>query len=209
MKRAFVKVFAATGAVAAFGAAVLPLTSYAATTANTTVTATVGAECALGDSPATGSAAINVNVSLTTPAAIQAGGTALGVKCNQAWDLTEYADHVDLKRENVGTPGLFDGATGFSNLASSVAAGTPPALADLSTWANNRWGMAYTNGTGTTLTSAGLAWHTPTVSGSAVTIATGSATGGVTINQYLGAKTDGSVAAGKYGAIVTYTLTPQ
>jgi hypothetical protein len=207
------RIIAAAGTLGVLGAAALPVAGYAATgtkTLDTTVEVNVNAECLIGNgSNPGGKALLHVDLSATTPAAIDNGvGSAIGVSCNEAWTLDEEVDHTDLLLSTDNdTPGtfLFDGAIGFTALGSPVTASATPVVGDLSTWAANKWGMTYT---GTDTTTDAKSWHTPPLTGSALTIASGNATALSSIIQYFGAKTDGSVPNGLYGAIVTYTLAP-
>lgn len=210
MKKAIVKAIAATGAVAVFGAAVLPLGSYAAGTANTDVEVAVNAECLIGNGTGntSGESLLNVSLSATTQSAIDSGaaGDSIDVTCNQAWTLSEKALNDlatatnGLALKNTGT-NEYDGAVGFTALGSAVTASATPVVGDLAGFAANTWGMAYT-GANVTVTD----WHGPATTDA--TIASGAATAKSSIVQYFGAKTDGSVPNGTYGATVTYTLAP-
>ena len=219
MKKAIVKALAMTGAVAMFGAAVLPLASYAAgvtSTSDTTVEVNVNEECLIGAGTAntSGEALLSVSLSAALPAAIDsgAGGDSIDITCNVGWTLEESAENDrttptnGLAMENAGTPGQWDGAIGFAALTTPVAPlGATPAVGDLATWnggtMGNFWAMAYT---GTSTVTGARSWHGPATT--PATIASGTATARSSIVQYFGATTDGSVAEGKYGATVTYTL---
>jgi len=208
------KIIAGASTLAVLGVAALPLAAFAVETVYTTVEVNVGAECLIGNDTATsGETLLSVSLDATTPAKIDSGSDAIGITCNQSWTLTEsVANDLAtptryLVMENATpTPGnTWTGANGFAPLGSPVTASVPPVVGDLSTWAVNTWGMAYT---GTSVTSAGLAWHGPQLAASAITIAQGSATALTNVLQHFGAKTDNSVPPGKYGAVITYTLTP-
>lgn len=201
------KFFAAAGTVAMLGVAVVPLASYAATsTSTTTVEVTIGEECSLGGSGAGsgGASNLHLNLSATTPNGVitstETGSSEdIEVVCNNdTWTLTEQINsgHTqNLVGAVVGNTGVFaPWSTGTAN--------------DASDFADNTWGMKYTQVTaqaGNAVTAT--TWHAVPANGSPAAIANGVATAGYQIQQSFGAKTDGALAADTYSSQILYTLT--
>jgi len=209
--RKIVKAAAAASAVAMFAAVIVPLTSYADSSSTTTVNVTVNTECILGDdnngsTSNSGAAALTVGpltaTTLSGTASSDGTDNDLGVTCNNAtWAL-------DQEINTAYTVNLMNGATvGFTPYASGTAT-------DASDFAANTWAMKYAASTNPanaattgSVDSAASVWHAVPANGSPMEIATGTATSGYFITQTLGAKTDGSLAAGTYTSQILYTLT--
>jgi len=178
-------------------------------TASTDVEVEVLPECMIGDgltgTDYEGTNFLQVTLSASTPAAettATAGTGLIGTVCNSAlgYTISEAVDHTDLKASASGTSGApYTGATGFN-----VGAGN----AAVASFAANTWSIKYADVTGTSVTSAAQTYNR-TPSTTAATIAsTSGPTALTTFSQQFAAKTDGTVAAGYYGATITYTLTP-
>jgi len=201
--RKLIRAFAMAGVMAMVGAAVLPLTSYAANTSTTVVNAIVGGECSIGGGGA-GTASVpslSINLSASTPNAAKStddstNGNHIQVVCNSAtWTLTEQIN-------SGSTVNLMNGATvGFT----PWSAGTDNAAAD---FAANTWAMKYTQvaaQAGNSVTAT--AWHAVPATGAPAAIANGVATSGYKVQQSFGAKTNGALGAGTYTSTILYTLT--
>lgn len=199
-----VRALAATGAVALLGVVVLPLTAYAATTA---VEVNIGSECLIGDgltgSNYEGAGMLQVTLSAATPyneTTATSGTNLIGAICNatDGYTITEAVDHTTLNLA-AATGGPYTGASGFS-----VGAGN----ATLASFANNTWSIKYADVTGTTVASGAQTYNrSPSTTPTAIA-STAGPTSLSTFSQQFGAKTDGTVPDGYYGAVITYTLTP-
>ena len=206
------RVMAGAAALAVLGLAAIPAVGYAAATANTDVEVTIGAECLIGNGSAnnSGEALMEIAIGAASSDGIDAGSAAaaIDITCNQAWTLSEKAlNDIAVTPTNQlalkSAASTYDGAVGFNALSGNITASATPVVGDVANFGANTWGMAY-RATGATLANSD--WHTPGATDSI--LATGVATAKSSIVQYFGAKTDGSVAPGTYGATVTYTLAP-
>lgn len=199
------KALAAAGVVAMFGAAVLPLATYAATD-TTTVQVTIGQECQIGGGGVGSGGAGNLSLNLSATTSLYGvanstnGSNSIEVVCNNdTWTLTEQI--------NAGsTVNLVGGTTAVSGFTPWTAA---TGTGDASGFADNTWAMRYAEVTPQTSNSvSATSWHAvPANGGTPVTIANGVATAGYEIQQFFGAKTDGTLAADTYSSVVLYTLT--
>lgn len=188
------KIVAAASALGMLGIAALPVAGYAVDNITTTVAVTIGAECLIGAGSDNESGEdLSLNLSVGTPSGEDAAGASIDVVCNSAWTLTEAAADTTLKLET--TPGNYTGTSGFNTWTTGT---TPTDFTD------NTWSMKYSGASGATVPAGMQAYHA--VSTTPTTIASGNATAKSSITQTFGAKTNGSVAGGTYGTVMTYTL---
>lgn len=197
------RIVAAAGALGVMGVAALPVAGYAAGDIDTIVKVNVTAECLIGDGQTgndyEGVTLLDVQLSAATPYAETLATdttSAIGTVCNapKGYSITETMDHADLKLE---ASGAYTGATGFNAGAGSGA---------LASFANNTWSIKYANVIGTTVdTDATTYDRTPDTTG-IIIASTAGPTALNTISQQFGAKTDGTVPTGNYGATVEYTI---
>jgi hypothetical protein len=193
------RIIAAASCLGVMGVAALPVAGYAATT---TLEVEIGTECLIGDGTTgndyEGIAQLKVALSTASPYAetsATSGANQIGVVCNDSdgWELKEAMDHTDLKYAAT-TGGPYTGATGFN-----VGAGN----AALASFANKTWSIKYA---GTNVVSTASTYNRSPSTTATLIAEANSPTALTTISQQFGAKTDGTVGDGYYGAIATYTL---
>ncbi len=198
-----IKAFAAAGTVAMLGVAIVPLASYAATT---NVEVTVTGECLIGDGVTAGDYDGQQLLQVSLSPAIQyaettatSGTNLIGAVCNanDGYSITETVDHTTLLKGTTGGP--YNGPeVGFNVGANS---------ATLASFADNTWSIKYTDVAGTTVAAAAQTYNRSPSTSPTTIASTSGPTALSTFSQQFGAKTDGSVPSGTYGAIITYTLT--
>jgi hypothetical protein len=191
------------GVLGIFGLLAVPVASYAATT---TLEVAIASECLIGDGVTgnnnEGVSQLSVSLSTATPydeTTATIGNSLIGAVCNNddGYTITETMSNANLTYSTTSGSG-YDGATvGFS---------AGPGSATLANFAANTWSIKYADVTGTTVDTAAKSYdRTPNTTG-IVIAETNGPTALSTFSQQFGAKTDGTVATGFYGAVATYTL---
>ena len=214
MKKAIIKSLAATSAVAVFGMAVLPLTSYAADTVfygTTDVQVSLLTECIAGGGdgevepgdPLETALLQVIGLTATTPTgeASSTAGEHIKITCNdETWVLTEEIN--DTYSVNLEASGDVAGNTDeFTPWTAGTTVGA---------FAANTWGMKYTEvaaKAGNAIDAGASIYHAVPAYGSPADIAEGVAVSGYEITQTFGVNTDGSLTADTYSSQILYTLT--
>jgi hypothetical protein len=183
------KIMALAGVLSVVGLAVVPIATYAANTATTTVQVVIDDEC--GVTASYGNVTI-AGLSPATPAGEQQASSNILINCNDkdGWTLSEQI--------NTGKTVNLVHTDGTNSIGPWTAGATP------TDFAAKTWGAKYS---GTKVMTAAQAYHAIPANGSPSVIAQDTA---VASNEALtptfGAKIDASLPAGTYSTEVLYTV---